>query len=161
MQRKRNKLLVLLLVILLFLTGCSRNDAVKFKKEFEKYNNTLTKIEISKDNPFEYAKDINKLLKEEKAFVVFYGSPTDNESREMVNNIINTAKDSNLKKVYYVEMKEKESYEIAGAKIDKMPSLVGIIRGEINCITIEKDKVNTIIDPVVIELSTCDIEVGC
>lgn len=161
MQRKRNKLFILLIVILLIVSGCSKTDAVKFKKEYEKYNKSVSELKIDKDNPFVYVDDLDKIIKEEKAFVLFYGNPQDSTSREMVKSIIDVAKTNNLKKVYYIQMEEDKKYEILDTSISRMPSLLAVIKKEVHAIAIESHKVNFIIEPVVTELSTCDIEVGC
>ena len=167
MQRKRrkSKILIVLLIVLLIVTGCKKDeknlDAIRFKEEFEIYNDTLSKLDISEDNPFVYTNDVYNLVENEKALVLFYANPKDENSRNIVESIIEKAKSSKLNKIYYIKMDENDNNEVGGVKIEKTPTLVSIIRKEVKETTSEKEKINLIIDPVVQELSTCDIDVGC
>ena len=154
----KNKVVLLLLIILLIITGCKKenHDALKFKEEYEKYNDTLTKVDIDENNPFIYIneKDINSLIENEKALVLFYGNPEDNSSRQMVMSIISSSK-KGLGKVYYIEAKEN------GTKINSIPSMVAIVRKNLYSVVTENENINSVIETVIVELNTCDIDVGC
>ena len=166
MQRKRrNKIIILLVLLLLVVTGCNKNnnsDAAKFKKEFESYNNTISKLEIDKNNPFVYANsdELVSIMEKDKALVLFYGNPQDKASRDMVEPLIEYASKKGLKKIYYIEMGDGDYY-VDGIKVENKPSLVSIIRSELYGMVNDKDHINSVIDPVVLELNTCDIEEGC
>ena len=164
MQRKRkSKIILVLLIVLLIVTGCKKEDtdALKFKREFEQYNDTLSKVNIDEDNPFIITNDVYSLVENEKAFVVLYGNAKNEETRNIVEDVISVAKKSNLKKVYFVSVNEEDTIEFGGHKIENMPSLVSVIRKEVSLIVNDKDSINLVIDPVVQELSSCDIDVGC
>ena len=160
----KNKVVLLLLIILLIITGCKKenHDALKFKEEYEKYNDTLTKVDIDENNPFIYIneKDINSLIENEKALVLFYGNPEDNSSRQMVMSIISSSK-KGLGKVYYIEAKDNETYDVNGTKINSIPSMVAIVRKNLYSVVTENENINSVIETVIVELNTCDIDVGC
>ena len=165
LRKRKSKIILVLLIVLFIITGCKKDDnsadALAFKEEFESYNDLLTKLDISIDNPFVYTNDVYSLVENEKAFVLFIGNPKDEGSRKMVDSILKASSKYGLKNVYYLQMFENDSYEIGGVKIDKIPSLVAIVRKEVNSVVNNKDKVDTIIETVVQELSSCDLEQGC
>ena len=163
LRKRKSKIFLLLLITILLLTGCKdkNTDAYKFKEEFESLNNSLTKVNISEDNPFVYTNDIYNAVENEKALVIFCASPKDEESRKIVESIIDYSSKHGLSKIYYINIDETDNLEIGGVKIEKIPSLIGIIRKQVTGVVNDKDSINTIIDPVITELSSCDIEQGC
>jgi len=166
MKRKKSKLLLIIIILLLVITGCknkTNNDGKLFKDEFEKYNDTYIALNIDEDNPFviKTQEEIIKSIDSEKAFVVFYANPKDNNSRQMVDSIIKEAKNLSLKTVYYVQMDGESNYQINDKKIEKYPSLVAVIKKDMYSLINNKEEISTVIEPVVKELSSCDIDVGC
>lgn len=164
MQRKRkSKILIILLIILLIATGCKKEntDALRFKEEFEQYNDSLSKVNISESNPFVYTKDIKENIESEKALVIFYANPKDENSRKFVKDIIELSESKGLKKIYYIEMDENNTYQLNDTKINNMPSLVSVIRKNVDSIADNKEESALLIEKVVTELNTCDINVGC
>lgn len=163
LRKRKSKIFLILLVSILLLTGCKdkNTDAYKFKEEFESYNDSLTKVNISDDNPFVYTNDIYSAVENDKALVIFCANPKDEDSRKIVESIIDYSSKHGLSKIYYVEVNETDNLEIGGVKIEKIPSLMGIIRKQVTGVVNDKDSISTIIDPVVTELNTCDIEQGC
>ena len=97
------------------------SDSQKFKEAFEKYNNkelegnVIKEIDIPISNPFveiELA-TINSMMDKKESFIVFFASPTCNSCRSVINSLITSAKDKNVKKIYYVNMDGKrDTYEL-------------------------------------------------
>jgi thiol-disulfide isomerase/thioredoxin len=118
---KKNLVLFLILTLLLTLTGCTsenkeKTDAIKFKEEYEsingivneksgKENRTLT---IDKENPFIYstAEEISKKMDNNETFIVYFGFKECPWCRSVLEELISAAKDKNVEKIYYVDVKE-------------------------------------------------------
>lgn len=118
----KNKILIITIILILTLTTLgiilyqTNKDSYKFKKEYEKYNNTekYINIEIPKDNRIIYLNN-NNILKEIKTGnkIIYLGYPTDNKTRLAVPILLNTAKETDIKKVYYYNFKNlKENNKI-------------------------------------------------
>lgn len=104
-------------VSLFLLTGCvdKDTDAYKFKKEYESINNKdngngkkYRKLNIANDNPFVYstAEDIVKRLDKEETFIVYFGFKECPWCRSILTELINVAKDKEVEKIYYVDIKD-------------------------------------------------------
>lgn len=110
----KNKILIITIILIITLTTLgiilyqTNKDSYKFKKEYEKYNNTekYINIEIPKDNRIIYLNN-NNILKEIKTGnkIIYLGYPTDNKTRLAVPILLNTAKENDIKKVYYYNFK--------------------------------------------------------
>ena len=109
------KLVVVLLSILFVIpiVGCTNKDAKKFKSDYEKLNNTQTasgkivrEVKIDKNNPFIYktAEDIVTMIKNKETFIVYFGFNSCPWCRSMIENLIKVAKDTNTKTIYYVDV---------------------------------------------------------
>ena len=83
-------------------------DMKKFKKEYEGLNNVDNKKEIKVDenNLIKYSslEEVNKMIKDNKSFVVFFGSPYYDESRYTINEFIKATKDNGIDTIYYVDI---------------------------------------------------------
>ena len=119
-------LLVLSLVLVsVLLTGCgktNKEDALKFKKDYESLNGKVAfestmnrEIEIDEDNPFIYAdlKDINEMIDNKETFMVYFGFSGCPWCRSVIPTFIEVAKEKKIDEVYYVNVrpdndKEKE-----------------------------------------------------
>ena len=107
----KKKLLVLLLVICLIpLFGCEKkkNDALKFKEEYESLNGTTTygdktvrSVSIDSDNPFIYKEtaDIVSMIKKGDSFVVYFGFAKCPWCRSMIENLVAVSKELSIKKI--------------------------------------------------------------
>lgn len=104
-------------VSLFLLTGCvdKDTDAYKFKKEYESINNKdngngkkYRKLNIANDNPFVYstAEDIVKRLDKEETFIVYFGFKECPWCRSIMEELIRSAKDKKVDKIYYVDIKD-------------------------------------------------------
>ena len=84
----KEKLLIALtpiLLVLLFILSYIKNftnDSIKFKKEYESFNDKYYSIKINEDNPIKYSNynEIFKVIKK-KTGIIFLGYPEDNNSR--------------------------------------------------------------------------------
>ena len=123
---------VLLIVILLFgFTAChkDKSDAAKFKKEYEALNGTKSQsgktirtVEIDKDNPMIYktADEIVEMIEENESFVVYFGFASCPWCRSMIETLIESAKDNDIKKIYYVDVLNiRDKYEVKDGKLER------------------------------------------
>ncbi len=124
------KKVLLLSLLILFFTGCSRSDASRFKKEYESLNGTLNsnnqairEVSIPKDNPFIYksASDIVEMIENKESFIVYFGFAKCPWCRSVLKNLIKAAEDSNLKKIYYVDVLEiRDTLKLENGEIVKV-----------------------------------------
>lgn len=107
--------LMLLFVFIAFLTGCHNHDNLKFKEDYESlngketsYNTVHRSINIDKDNPFIYSdlKHINKMIEKNKTFIVYFGANWCPWCRSMLPTAIKEAKENNIEKIYYINVRE-------------------------------------------------------
>lgn len=105
-------------------------DAIKFKDEYELLNDVATGngdyrypiVSIDSDNPIVYKtpKEILEVLEQEDA-VIYFGFATCPWCRNVVETLINVAKDNDIEKVYYVDIKDiRDTYEFNGTIEPKM-----------------------------------------
>lgn len=128
------KKIILVTICLTILIGCSNKeitDAIKFKEEYEKYNNKLTELEIDENNIVTYApKDkINKIINSGTG-VIFIGTPKDNLSRCAINILLQAADSTDLNVIYYIDsLDDIEGLE----KIEdlKIPIVINVLEGKI------------------------------
>ena len=128
-MKKLMKLTTIIMVFVfgLFLTGCTKSDALKFKKEFESLNgkksssgNEIRKVTIPEDNPIVYAtaEQIVNKIENGQTFVVYFGFASCPWCRSMVEELIKSAKDNNISTVYYVDvLKIRDKYEVKDGKL--------------------------------------------
>ena len=111
---------ILIIICLLFLTACS-NEGSKFKEEYEALNNkdnnhggVYRTININKKNPFVHvdAKEIVKMIEEEKTFYVYFGDTKCPWCRSVIEKAIEVANDKKIKTIYYVNIWDEEHNEI-------------------------------------------------
>ncbi len=118
--------LLLIVVLVLALTACTKidksSDAYQFKEEYESlngqdngYGGKHRTIEIAEDNPFIYASsdEIAKLMDDKETFVVYFGFAKCPWCRSMIEQLIRSAKDNNIDKIYYVDVLDiRDTYQI-------------------------------------------------
>lgn len=117
------KILIIILTFILCLstTAClKQSDASKFKKEYESLNgNKYREVSISKENPFVYqtAEELSERIDNKETFVVFFGYAEDPWCRTMVEQLIKSAKDNNIEKIYYVNVRDiRDEFELSEAE---------------------------------------------
>lgn len=114
------KILVILIICILVLTGCSskeekkstNNDASLFKKEYEKLNgkkikdHVIRKVTIPKNNPIIYksADEIVEMIDNKETFVVYFGFSKCPWCRSMIENLISVSNDLKITSIYYVDV---------------------------------------------------------
>ena len=116
--------IVLVLLVIIMVTGCQlkQSDAVKFKKEYESLNGTksssnktIRTISIDKENPMVYstADAIVEKMENNETFVVYFGFASCPWCRSMLESFLQSAKDNNIKKIYYVDVYDiRDKYEV-------------------------------------------------
>lgn len=125
---KKTLIFLLLTTIILNMTGCSssnkgiKTDALKFKEEYEKLNgekNSTGKeyrtLSIPEDNPFIYksASDVVEMINNKETFAVYFGFDSCPWCRSVIPTLIEVAKDNNIEKIYYVDVKDiRDTIEI-------------------------------------------------
>ena len=121
-MKRRSILVIIAIVILLIITGCSydkkeeKADALKFKEEYESINGEIIEgtdykvrtLNIPEDNPIVYAEanDIISMMDNNETFVVYFGFNSCPWCRSVLPVLLDVAKDLNLKKIYYVDVKD-------------------------------------------------------
>jgi len=113
--------LILIILSVIVVTGCEKKetkltDAEKFKEEYESLNNTtnekngkkIRNLSIPEDNPMIYktAEEISKMIDNKETFIVYFGFKDCPWCRSVVEELINVAKDKNIGRIYYVDVKE-------------------------------------------------------
>lgn len=102
----------------------NKTDAIKFKREYEKYNdaliegtkNRLVKVSISENNPIVYKtpKEIVDVLNNETA-VIFLGNPICSLTRCAIEAMLKSASHNNIDKIYYVNIDGiRDEYKLVG-----------------------------------------------
>lgn len=125
------KKILLISICLLLISGCSskeKTDAIKFKEEYEKYNNSKIELEIDENNIITYAttEEINKIIKE-KTGVIFIGSPKDNLSRTAIKTLLEASDSTDLTTIYYIDKIDN----IEGIEEKKTPIVLNVLEGEV------------------------------
>ena len=121
-MKRRSILVIIAIVILLIITGCSydkkeeKADSLKFKEEYESINGDIIEgtdykvrtLNIPEDNPIVYAEanDIISMMDNNETFVVYFGFNSCPWCRSVLPVLLEVAKDLNLKKIYYVDVKD-------------------------------------------------------
>lgn len=121
-MKRRSILVIIAIVILLIITGCSydkkeeKADSLKFKEEYESINGDIIEgtdykvrtLNIPEDNPIVYAEanDIISMMDNNETFVVYFGFNSCPWCRSVLPALLDVAKDLNLKKIYYVDVKD-------------------------------------------------------
>lgn len=101
------------------------SDAMKFKNEYEALNELVNEnseekyvnVEISEENPIVYktGKEILDVLKNEDA-IIYFGFAACPWCRNAVPVLIDTAKELNVEKIYYVDILDmRDTYKFSGS----------------------------------------------
>lgn len=116
--------LILLAVVLFFIlkdkpntTKPATEDYLKFKDEYESVNNkeNAIKISITENAPIKYLsyEELTKKIENKDNFVIYFGFPTCPWCRNIINVLLDTAKENNSN-IYYINTRElknsKEEY---------------------------------------------------
>ena len=107
---------VLVVIIVCGVLFSNENDALRFKREYEKLNGvvrekdkqTTRTIKIAKDNPFIYQneEDIIKRIDNKETFAVYFGFADCPWCRSVVPTLVDVARDMKVDVIYYVDVKD-------------------------------------------------------
>ena len=107
--------IILFVLCIVLVTGCHNHDNLKFKNDYESlngkkttYNTVHRTINIDEDNPFVYSdlKNINKMIKKKKTFIVYFGANWCPWCRSILPTVIKEAKENKIDKIYYINVRE-------------------------------------------------------
>jgi len=108
------------------------SDAEKFKKEYEKLNNNITKsgqkypkVSIPSDNIIKYATidDVLKIFEDNQSGVIYFGYPKCLYCRSAVEVLLSAADSTELDTIYYLDVEDtsnsryKDLYSILGNEL--------------------------------------------
>lgn len=121
---KKVLLTFLFLLICLSTVACGKKtDAEIFKKEYETINgakdangNIIRTVSIPEDNPFIYqtADELADRIDKKETFVVYFGFAECPWCRSMIEQLLKSAQDNNIKTIYYVDVKDiRDEFEIS------------------------------------------------
>lgn len=107
---KKTFTIIFILFVLIGVTGCKNKDALKFKDEYESFNDKKNKyfeyrnLNIEKNNPIVYSTDeeIAEKIENKETFIVYFGDPECPWCRSVVEQMIKSANKNNIKTIYYV-----------------------------------------------------------
>ena len=115
---KKNILVISLLLIVLLLTGCTKEtvgkDAKKFKEDYEALNGVTIKddikhrsITIPEKNPIEYKtfEEISKMIDDKESFVLYVGFSACPWCRSVIPYVLEVAKEKKINTIYYVNVR--------------------------------------------------------
>ena len=134
-------IILIILVILLILDILIRLDIIKidntnkdtsseekkeysssFKEDYEKLNGSSITVNIPEDNPFEEveAKDIIEKINNKETFYVYFGFDSCPWCRNAIELAIESAKEHNIDRIYYVDIKEiRDVYKYENGELTK------------------------------------------
>lgn len=102
-------------------------DNLKFKEQYESLNdkkdkvgNNYLKVIIAENNPIIYKTDreILDILTNETA-IIFFGYESDPWSRNVIDPLLQMAKDNGIDKIYYVNIENiRDTYKIVDGKVE-------------------------------------------
>ena len=124
----KKKLIIAMLLALVFtVTGCTKGDAIKFKKDYESINGKENKsgkkhrdVQISNNNPFIYttAEEVVRRIENGETLYVYFGDKLCPWCRSVIEKFIEVANDNEIEKVYYVPIWDDEGNEILRDKYE-------------------------------------------
>mgnify|MGYP002853841427 FL=1 len=123
---KKTLTIFILLLAVITLSACGKvdksSDAYQFKEEYESLNgqdngngNTIRTISIPENNPFVYksSDEIVTMMENKESFVVYFGFAKCPWCRSMIEQLIRSASDNNVKTIYYVDVLEiRDTYQL-------------------------------------------------
>lgn len=135
-------------LIILSLVGCGKKkevketDAIKFKKEYEKLNDSYQKISIKERNPIIYS-NLDKIydVMDNGAGLIYLGYPESSSCRDNINILIDATKQTGLKKVYYLNTKD---IDVNDSKYDKLKKYINDFKGFNLIFVKDKDNIGAI-----------------
>ena len=121
------KYLVLILVFLIFICGCSNSKSLEFKTEYESLNGLKNKndkehrtVTIDSDNPYQKvsSSEIIKMIDNKETFYLYVGDKLCPWCRSVIEKSIEVAKKNNIKNIYYLPIWDDDGKEILRDKYE-------------------------------------------
>ena len=84
--------------------GCgNKRDVDRFKAEYEKYNDQYVALDLDDTSIVRYSDvdEVNKII-DSGSGVLFFGSPSDNLSRKVIEILLEVADSTDLENIYYL-----------------------------------------------------------
>ena len=106
---------VIVLTLLLLVTGCNKTknltDSEQFKEDYKSLNKkdngeeNYINVKINKENPIVYTtpKEVIDKINNKDLFVVYFGNSKKNENRQIVESLLESAKEKEVDKIYYID----------------------------------------------------------
>ena len=125
---KKKIIIVLALLLVISLSGCTKKSNQIFKESYESLNGKTNAkgaehrtVNIDKNNPFEIVtdSDIVKKIENGETFYVYFGDKLCPWCRSVIEKFISIAKEKGIKKVYYVAIWDDNGNEIVRDKYTK------------------------------------------
>jgi thiol-disulfide isomerase/thioredoxin len=127
-MKKKVFVMGILVIIVSLLTGCSKelnassnNDALAFKEDYESLNGKETStsgvlyrsIKIPENNPIIYStfEEVAKKIENKETFIVYVGFSACPWCRSVIPYVLESAKENNVDKIYYVNVREDNTRE--------------------------------------------------
>jgi len=130
----KKRIVIIIVLVLMILIACliiniknktniEESDAIKFKNEYERLNNTSIKVKISEDNIIEYANynETINLIKNETA-IIYFGFPDCPWCRNAIPVLLDAAKELSIEKIYYfnaLSIRDEKELDKNGNKVVK------------------------------------------
>ena len=148
---KKGLYIILLLLFISIPVGCNKKnskiestDALKFKEEYESLNNEkdLIKVSIKEKNPIVYS-NLDEVIDimDNKSGLIYFGNAKSNSCRDMISILIEAAKQTGLKKIYYIDTKNIEEND---EKLSKIKEYVNDFNGAILLFIKDKENIGSI-----------------
>lgn len=133
------KIIIILIIVIVLVLGLvmggyflinQNKDALRFKREYESLNNTIREsdgekynnVSIPKDNPIKYVtvEEVIELLDSKKA-IIYIGANWCPWCRNMLEPMLEVAKDLNIETIYYLNLDDdKSNYEIQNKELKQV-----------------------------------------
>lgn len=121
---------ILICLVMYLIPTKPTKDELKFKEEYESINNIVNektgkknrKVTIPEKNGVKYidGKKLLKKIKNKDSFIVYFGFKDCPWCRSIVETLIKTLKENNVKEIYYMDIKEvRDVYKIEDEKLVK------------------------------------------
>lgn len=114
-------ILIAILVVLIVIPKGKQEkvneDALKFKEDYEAFNNktnssgkTYRSVNIDKNNPFIYKTedDIVSMMNNKETFIVYFGFNTCPWCRSVIEELVSVSKDLKINTIYYVNIRPND-----------------------------------------------------
>lgn len=123
-------LVAIISLILILFPKKPTKDELRFKEEYESINNVVSehtgkknrKVILPEKNRVKYidGKELLKKIKNKDSFIVYFGFKDCPWCRSVVEVLIETMKENNVKEIYYMDIKEvRDIYKIEDEKLVK------------------------------------------